>query len=74
MPPLVSALRCTNLGKLPMRWPHGGRALRIEPNNFIIRKQIWRIEYPEKFYPVIDYDWQKVKLAQEKAAESGARA
>ena len=50
------------------------RALRIEPNNFTIRKQIWRIEYPEKFYPVIDYDWQKVKLAQEKAAESGVRA
>jgi tetratricopeptide (TPR) repeat protein len=48
------------------------RALQIEPNNFIIRKQIWRVEYPEKFYPVIDYDWQKVKLAQEKAAEGRA--
>lgn len=48
------------------------RALRLEPDNFIIRKQIWRIEYPEKFYPTIDYDWQQVKLAQEKAAENGA--
>ena len=48
------------------------QALQIEPDNFIIRKQIWRVEFPEKFYPVIDYDWQKVKLAQEKAAEGGA--
>lgn len=44
-------------------------ALRLEPDNFIIRKQIWRIEHPDKFYPTIDYDWQQVKLAQEKAAE-----
>ena len=48
------------------------RALRLDPDNFIIRKQIWRIEYPEKFYPSIDYDWQQGKLAQEKAAESRA--
>ena len=45
------------------------RALRLEPDNFIIRKQIWRVEHPEKFYPTIDYDWQQVKLAEEKAAE-----
>ena len=48
------------------------RALRLEPENFIIRKQIWRVEYPEKFYPTIDYEWQQVKLAQEKAAEGQA--
>ncbi len=47
-----------------------GQALRIEPDNFVIRKQIWRVKYPEKFYPAIDYDWQKVQLAAEKAAES----
>ena len=45
------------------------RALELEPDNFIIRKQIWRIEHPEKFYPTIDSAWQQVKLAQEKSAE-----
>ena len=48
------------------------RALEIEPDNFIIRKQIWRVNNPEKFYPVVDYDWQKVQLAAEKAAEGRA--
>ncbi len=46
------------------------RALRLEPDNFIIRKQIWRIEHPERFYPTIDYEWQQVMLAQERAAEA----
>ncbi len=49
-----------------------GRALEIEPDNFVIRKQIWRLKHPEKFYPVVDYDWQKVQLAAEKAAEGRA--
>lgn len=49
-------------------------ALQLDPDNFIIRKQIWRVEYPEKFYPAIDYDWQQVKLAEEKAAEGRVRA
>lgn len=49
-----------------------GRALRIEPDNFVIRKQIWRVKHPERFYPVIDYAWQKVQLAAEKAAEGAA--
>lgn len=48
------------------------RALKIEPDNFVIRKQIWRVNNPEKFYPVVDYDWQKVQLTAEKAAEGRA--
>ena len=34
-------------------------ALKLAPDNYVIRKQIWAIEHPEKFYPVIDWDWQR---------------
>lgn len=60
------------LGRTTAALAAWGRALRLEPDNFVIRKQIWRMKYPEKFYPVIDYDWQQVQLAQEKAAEAQA--
>ncbi len=38
------------------------RAFALDPNNFLIRKQIWVVEHPEKFYPQIDFDWQKERL------------
>ncbi len=28
--------------------------LKLAPDNYVIRKQIWTVEHPEKFYPVID--------------------
>ncbi len=34
-------------------------ALKRAPDNYVIRKQIWVVEHPEKFYPVIDWDWQR---------------
>ena len=35
------------------------RAVELEPDNFIIRKQIWALENPEKFYDSdVDYAWQ----------------
>jgi tetratricopeptide (TPR) repeat protein len=40
-------------------------ALELDPANFTVRKQIWMIEHPEKFYPTIDFDWQKEQLARE---------
>jgi tetratricopeptide (TPR) repeat protein len=40
-------------------------ALQLDPANFTVRKQIWMIEHPEKFYPTIDFDWQKEQLARE---------
>jgi len=33
-------------------------ALRVDPGNFTIRKQIWSVEHPEKFYLTIDFAWQ----------------
>lgn len=43
------------------------RAWAIEPNNWIIRKQIWAVEHPEQFYPAINADWQKEQIKKEDA-------
>ena len=40
------------------------RALELDPANFTVRKQIWREEHPERFYPTIDAEWQKEQLGR----------
>jgi tetratricopeptide (TPR) repeat protein len=47
-------------------------ALRLDPKNLTIRKQIWAVEYPEKFHPAIDWDWQRAQLSAETAREIAA--
>jgi hypothetical protein len=42
------------------------KALDQEPDNFVIRKQIWALEHPEQFYPKINFDWQREQLSKEK--------
>jgi len=43
------------------------KARELDKGNWIIRKQIWAIEHPEKFYDgKVDYDWQKVQIEQGK--------
>lgn len=42
----------------------------LDPENFIVRKQIWLLRYPERFHPEIDFAWQKTQLAQERAVEA----
>ena len=44
-------------------------ALRIDPRNLTIRKQIWATEHPEKFHPMIDWDWQREQLRAETERE-----
>lgn len=44
-------------------------ALRLDPGNFTVRKQVWSAEHPEKFYPTIDFAWQKVQLEAEREQE-----
>ncbi len=44
-------------------------ALRLDPENFTIRKQIWAAEHPEKFFPRIDFAWQQEQLASERERE-----
>jgi hypothetical protein len=41
------------------------RALELDSDNWIVRKQIWAVEHPELFYPAIDTDWQKEQLQRE---------
>jgi hypothetical protein len=47
--------------------------LAADPENYVVRKQIWAVEHPEKFYPTIDWAWQKEQLAceREQAGRTG---
>lgn len=47
------------------------RALALDPANYTVRKQIWRAESPERFYPEIDQEWQKEQLAKEGYPSAG---
>lgn len=47
------------------------QALAMDRGNFLIRKQIWLIEHPEKFHPTIDWAWQREQLKKERAEEGG---
>jgi tetratricopeptide (TPR) repeat protein len=44
------------------------RARGLDAGNWRIRKQIWALEHPEKFYGTngIDWGWQKEQIAREK--------
>ena len=44
-----------------LKWKEG---VALEPDNYLIRKQIWAVEHPEKFYSsdVVDSDWQREQL------------
>jgi hypothetical protein len=41
------------------------RALALDPDNFLIRSQIWAAEHPERFWPAVDRDWQELQLVAE---------
>ncbi len=42
------------------------RAFRLDPANYLIRKQLWAIEHPEAFYAGrVNYDWQLEQMARE---------
>jgi hypothetical protein len=45
---------------------HWRAALAIDPDNFLIRSQIWVVEHPEHFYPTVDRDWQARRLIEER--------
>ncbi len=43
------------------------KALALDPQNWIIHKQIWAVEHPDKFYKgAVDYTWQEAQLEEEK--------
>jgi tetratricopeptide (TPR) repeat protein len=41
------------------------QASALDPDNWIIHKQIWAIEHPEQFYPAINPQWQRDRLKEE---------
>ncbi len=41
------------------------KALELDPDNFVIRSQIWAVEHPEHFYPAVDREWQERQLERE---------
>lgn len=45
-------------------------ALLLDPENKLIRKQRWHIRFPEKFTPTVDFAWQDIQMAKEKAEEA----
>ena len=56
-------------GQMPDAVQTWRKALDMDPENLVIRKQIWAARFPEKFHPVIDWDWQKTQLKTERAEE-----
>lgn len=47
------------------------QAFVLDPQNWLIRKQLWAIETPEAFYDGdVDYGWQKEQMAREKGVLS----
>ena len=40
-------------------------ALERDPGNFLIRSQIWALEHPDRFWPVVDREWQERQLLLE---------
>jgi hypothetical protein len=40
-------------------------ALELDPDNFVIRSQIWAAEHPEHFWPGVDREWQEFQLLKE---------
>lgn len=44
------------------------QALTLAPKNWLIRKQIWAVENPDRFYAgPVDFDWQRQQLQREEA-------
>ena len=63
------ARRLANIGETDAAVKAWRQALHLDPQNLVIRKQIWEAQHPERFHPIIDYDWQKVQLQQERDDE-----
>ena len=46
------------------------KIVNLDPDNYIVRKQIWAIMHPEKFYnDRVDFDWQREQMLIETSAE-----
>jgi len=52
-------------GKVPQAVLSWKKAFASEPTNWVIRKQIWALEFPERFYPRIHGEWQSEQIRRE---------
>ena len=60
-------LTLLEIGKKAEAMAEWRKALALDPKNWIIHKQIWAVEHPDKFYDGnVDYGWQKAQLEAEK--------
>ena len=60
-------LTLLEIGKKTEAMAEWRKALALDPKNWIIHKQIWAVEHPDKFYDGnVDYGWQKAQLEMEK--------
>ncbi len=41
------------------------RAAEADPENLLVRKQIWHVLHPERFEPEVDFVWQKAQRERE---------
>jgi len=41
------------------------RAIEADPATVLVRKQIWRLLYPEKFEPEADITWHRAQMGRE---------
>jgi tetratricopeptide (TPR) repeat protein len=49
-----------NVDEAMILWRKG---VGLEPDNYIIRKQIWAVENPDRFYQdKVDFDWQREQM------------
>ena len=58
----LALYRAGEVGKAVAEWRS---AIELEPGNYIIRKQVWAIQNPDRFYSGdVDYSWQKEQMEQ----------
>lgn len=65
-------VRLLRLGKKRKALEAWLQAFELDSANFLVRKQIWHLLYPEKFEPEVDFAWQRAQTEQE--ARLGIRA
>ena len=59
-------LRLYQRGDLDPALASWREALALDPGNYIIRKQIWAVENPDRFYTgEVDYAWQREQTARD---------
>ncbi len=58
----LNLYRDGNVEEAVAQWRRG---VDLEPDNYIIRKQIWAVQNPDRFYSGdVDFAWQKKQMAQ----------